>query len=81
MEVRRLNKGNCQVLTPMVKLVGAMLFYELIVDSQKQEGGCPLSHEHRIVTFVYRFKDERGKDRTNRGPQEKIGGKLRGLLF
>jgi len=58
-----------------------MLFYELVVDSQKQEGGRPLSNERRIVIFVCRLKDERGKDRTNRGPQEKIGGKLRRLLF
>jgi hypothetical protein len=49
-----------------------MLFYQLIVNAQKQKGGGPLPNERRIVMFVGRFKEKRGKNRTDRSPQEKV---------
>jgi hypothetical protein len=49
-----------------------MRFYELIVNPQKQKGGGALSNEPRIVIFVGRFKDNRGEDRIDRSPQEKV---------
>jgi hypothetical protein len=55
-----------------VESVRTVLFYQLIVDAQKQKGGGPLPNERRIMMLVGRFKKKRGQDRTDSSPQEKV---------
>ena len=55
-----------------VEPVRAVLFYQLIVDTQEQKGRGPLPNERRIMMFVGRFKQKRSQDGTDGSPQEKI---------
>jgi hypothetical protein len=57
---------------PTVEPIRAVLFYQLIVNSQQQKGWDPLANKRRIMMFVGRLKKKRGKDRTNGSPQEKV---------